>query len=448
MGTEVQRFPEESPYGKYLVKDLGIFYAISMTAGLARVGIRCFINRKIHLEEVLMIGCMLFYTAYMLCVAVYLEKGTNLMNTAEDFIMLINHDERFRVIGSKASLASWYLYCICIWGCKCTWWCVMRKFAIINGKRSLAVILAGWFLLVTFLAAMITISAICTPFTDYWQINPLPAVRECHDTYRTMLIVGSLNIASDIPLLVTPIPFVMKLRAPIRRKAGLYFLFGLGLLVIGAAFGRMAEVTSLRCLGSSTFWALVETTCAFVIVNTPGIASLFKYISRKKQLKQDFARRRLFQAAHTSADPYQMGQTPPNTLESPYRRHHRLSDHSLPYNDSASEEETASITEANIIKDLTSVTIISAGVETGNEESFEDTDDTSIGTADGTSQHSSGSSAPNTAIDYGSIYYPDSLETGQESEGHSMQDDMTAESDLGQLFRSSADLEQGHIHAI
>lgn len=177
MGTEVQRFPEESPYGKYLVKDLGIFYAISMTAGLARVGIRCFINRKLHLEEVLMIGCMFFYTAYMLCVAVYLEKGTNLMNTAEDFIMLINHDERLRVIGSKASLASWYLYCLCIWGCKCTWWCVMRKFAIINGKRSLAVILTGWFLLVTFLAAVITISAICTPFTDYWQINPLPAVR-------------------------------------------------------------------------------------------------------------------------------------------------------------------------------------------------------------------------------------------------------------------------------
>ncbi|KAH0605486.1 uncharacterized protein H6S33_004708 [Morchella sextelata] len=445
MGTEVQRFPEESPYGKYLVKDLGIFYAISMTAGLARVGIRCFINRKIQLEEVLMIGCMLFYTAYMLCVAVYLEKGTNLMNTAEDFIMLINHDERLRVIGSKASLASWYLYCICIWGCKCTWWCVLRQFAVTNGKRSLTVILAGWFLLATFLAAMITISAICTPFTDYWKINPLPAVRECHDTYRTMLIVGSLNIASDIPLLVTPIPFVMKLRAPIRRKVGLYFLFGLGLLVIGAAFGRMAEVTSLRCLGSSTFWALVETTCAFVIANTPGIASLFKHRQRQKQLRQDAERRKLFQAAHT-ADPFQMGRPPPNTLESPYRRHHRLSDHSLLYSDSASEEETAPTTEANKIKDLTSVTIISAGVETG--ESSEDTDDSSTGTADGTSQHSSGSSAVNTAIDYGSIYYPDSLETGQESEGHSLQDDMSAESDLGQLLRNSADLEQGHVHAI
>jgi hypothetical protein len=141
-----------------------------------------------------------------------------------------------------------------------------------------------------------------------------------------------------------------------------------------------------------------------------------------------------------------MGRPPPNTLESPYRRHHRLSDHSLLYSDSASEEETAPTTEANKIKDLTSVTIISAGVETG--ESSEDTDDSSTGTADGTSQHSSGSSAVNTAIDYGSIYYPDSLETGQESEGHSLQDDMSAESDLGQLLRNSADLEQGHVHAI
>lgn len=79
---------------------------------------------------------------------------------------------------------------------------------------------------------------------------------ECSDGYHTMLIIGSLNVISDIPLLAIPIPIVMKLQVGWRQKTALFVLFGVGVCAVAAAFGRMVEVSFSPLSGPSTFWAL------------------------------------------------------------------------------------------------------------------------------------------------------------------------------------------------
>lgn len=79
---------------------------------------------------------------------------------------------------------------------------------------------------------------------------------ECTDGYHMLLIIGSLNILTDIPLLAIPLPIVLRLQIGWRQKTLLCLLFGVGVCAMAAALGRILEVSINAPSGPSTFWAL------------------------------------------------------------------------------------------------------------------------------------------------------------------------------------------------
>lgn len=85
-----------------------------------------------------------------------------------------------------------------------------------------------------------------------------------------LLIIGSLNILTDIPLLAIPLPIVLKLQIGWRQKTLLCLLFGVGVCAMAAALGRIVEVSLNSPSGPSTFWALTGSLLLLLLLPFPS----------------------------------------------------------------------------------------------------------------------------------------------------------------------------------
>lgn len=72
----------------------------------------------------------------------------------------------------------------------------------------------------------------CRPLAKGWDVS----ITDGHCINRPALYVGtaSLNIATDIMILLIPIPMVIRLKLPLQQKIGLAGMFGVGSLSVPA----------------------------------------------------------------------------------------------------------------------------------------------------------------------------------------------------------------------
>lgn len=66
----------------------------------------------------------------------------------------------------------------------------------------------------------------CRPFNKHWDVRVTEG--SCVDRPAIYICTAALGIASDLLLLVMPMPMIMRLQMPPRQKAGLVLLFGIG----------------------------------------------------------------------------------------------------------------------------------------------------------------------------------------------------------------------------
>src|SRR4051812_26624874 len=81
-----------------------------------------------------------------------------------------------------------------------------------------------WFLLATFIAAVIADLTECHPITHYWQVVPDPGAK-CRQGYAQLITMGSANVITDILLVVFPIPIIIRSKMTVKRKVQLVPLF-------------------------------------------------------------------------------------------------------------------------------------------------------------------------------------------------------------------------------
>ncbi len=109
----------------------------------------------------------------------------------------------------------------------------------------------------------ITVMAICRPFAYNWDFT-IPSGK-CGNRPASYITVGFFHIATDIMILIIPIPFLLKLQLGRAKKISLLAIFGLGFgyghrsifvlfvsanLPSGAA--SSASFASLNCFKSHT----------------------------------------------------------------------------------------------------------------------------------------------------------------------------------------------------
>ncbi|CAN9310184.1 unnamed protein product [Alternaria sp. RS040] len=92
---------------------------------------------------------------------------------------------------------------------------------------------ASMFLVVGYnIALVFPLIFACTPFRRNWDVTITEG--SCIDRTPLYMATAVLNMATDILLLILPIPMVVKLQMPRVQKAGLICIFGVGSLLIEA----------------------------------------------------------------------------------------------------------------------------------------------------------------------------------------------------------------------
>ncbi|KAF3933965.1 hypothetical protein ABW19_dt0208149 [Dactylella cylindrospora] len=167
---------------------------------------------------------------------IVLKYGTN--NTQTD--LLSDEDIRKREIGSGIVLAARVFFVVYIWVQK---FCITEFYKRLTtqfwrGVYDVGLKVVRWGLLITGVAAVISVFVECQPFDHYWQVKPDPGPK-CRNGAVPLLVTGSLDIFTDVILVIFPIPAIIYSKMPNKRKGQLISLFSLSLIVVGVVCGRI-----------------------------------------------------------------------------------------------------------------------------------------------------------------------------------------------------------------
>ncbi|KAL9100069.1 MAG: hypothetical protein Q9163_004510 [Psora crenata] len=94
-------------------------------------------------------------------------------------------------------------------------------------------------------------------------------------------VIGGFNIATDLIILVMPVPIILNLQLERRRKLGLLVVFGTGVFVVASTIVReIIVVRTLRDFDQSrvtvpeTVWLTVENDIGIICACLPTLAQL------------------------------------------------------------------------------------------------------------------------------------------------------------------------------
>ncbi|KAJ2989624.1 hypothetical protein NUW58_g3378 [Xylaria curta] len=131
-----------------------------------------------------------------------------------------------------------------------------------------------------YLVAIIVESRQCTPRERIWDRT---VQGTCLDT-KALEVLSSINVVSDVVLLIIPQFVIWRLGAPTRKKAGMTLIFAVGLLHSGtiSAILRLTATQEHSKTEDSTysaapvyFWALSELTSIFIVYGLPAVPTAF-----------------------------------------------------------------------------------------------------------------------------------------------------------------------------
>ncbi|PKY07415.1 hypothetical protein P168DRAFT_279388 [Aspergillus campestris IBT 28561] len=258
-------------------------YAIGMCFLALKVFTRVhsFGIRGLQLDDLFAVLAMIFWTLVSVII-LYLQKyGSNIADakTVDSFpdSMVPN-----LILGSKLAFTNWIWYLSYIWSLKGVLLCLYHKMTI-DGRagthRHRTVYLASAFCAITYLACLLAHVCVCTPITKNWQVRPYPG-EKCTLRKDLYVVIAILNVASDLLVMIIPIPILLKLQIPPARKIILIILFCSGIFVmISTVLRAYYSIKSINTLTIALGWADRECFVAAIIASLPGIKPLFRNTS-------------------------------------------------------------------------------------------------------------------------------------------------------------------------
>ncbi|KAI8630115.1 hypothetical protein F5Y19DRAFT_428721 [Xylariaceae sp. FL1651] len=142
-----------------------------------------------------------------------------------------------------------------------------------------------WLNVVYYIAATVVESMQCTPRELIWD----PTVEgTCLNTKAVEVTSASVNVVSDIVILIAPQFVIWRLQLSTAKKFGVASIFAVGLFgTISAIFRLVATQSYLiskdatYTVGPVGFWAYGELTSVFLVYGLPGIPAAFAGASTK-----------------------------------------------------------------------------------------------------------------------------------------------------------------------
>ncbi|KAF9890556.1 hypothetical protein FE257_005687 [Aspergillus nanangensis] len=225
-------------------------------------------------DDYFAIVSLLFWTAELTMLELIGQYGTNIGFT-DDQRAALTADEIDRFArGSKCLLAGWTCYVTLIWSLKACMLFFYNRLTLGLFQQKL-VKLNAVLCACTYVAVIFTIFLHCRPLHMNWQVYPDPGLN-CSADYVNYIVIAVTNVVTDAILVSIPIPLLLKVRLPLRRKLIIGVLLCGGIFVMAATLLRcILSLQSIDSINTSTIWAIRETFVAILAVNAPCIKPAF-----------------------------------------------------------------------------------------------------------------------------------------------------------------------------
>lgn len=126
----------------------------------------------------------------------------------------------------------------------------------------------------------------CIPFDFNWlgwkgDYGP----HHCLDINVLAFVAGGLSISHDIIILVLPLPLLYKLNISRRKKAGIFFMFSLGVFILITSCVRLRYIVLFTSSLNPTWdftdpliWSGVEVSVSMIVVCLPAVRTLLSRV--------------------------------------------------------------------------------------------------------------------------------------------------------------------------
>ncbi|KAK6332590.1 hypothetical protein TWF730_004249 [Orbilia blumenaviensis] len=260
--------------GHYLLPLIGILFAMSTIATALRIYTRLFVLRTFGHDDILILPAYLAALAIIIAEIKSLEAGWGLH--VWDFLL---EQARLLVISGYVVQVS---VGVCCWLTKMSILLSYLRFA--QGKLRLWVKLSLVFVTLWSIALLVPMILSCYPPHLYWDYYVRTPDMKCFSPFQIRILQYtscSLNIFSDVIILILPLPTVWNLKMPPRQKWTCALIFMLWTVATIAAVLRLANtVTYFQVFDASWYgydlWVYVtlESNLAVVCACAPGIKPL------------------------------------------------------------------------------------------------------------------------------------------------------------------------------
>ncbi|KAF4835455.1 hypothetical protein CGCSCA4_v012628 [Colletotrichum siamense] len=154
------------------------------------------------------------------------------------------------------------------------WWCCMG----VVGFQCL------WGIL-----CIILLNMQCTPHNAIWEFY---VSSKCFALPKVMLTSASVQVATDIVMVLLPQRIIWGLQMNLQRKIGISIIFGVGILASIAACFRLDHTIAfaqaadtMYFIGPLLFWACAEMTCGFFILSVPCLPKIIRESGLPRKVK-------------------------------------------------------------------------------------------------------------------------------------------------------------------
>ncbi|KAJ5119753.1 hypothetical protein N7448_010422 [Penicillium atrosanguineum] len=140
------------------------------------------------------------------------------------------------------------------------------------------------FIIISSLWMVISGFVFCVPIHTFWSGHILAAEAHCLPVGPVWYANAAMQIFSDVAILILPMPLLWKLHLPLRQRAGIMIVFGVGILVIATSSARLYELWKMVNGGDFTktnenaaVWSSLEANVSIICACLPP---LHPFISR------------------------------------------------------------------------------------------------------------------------------------------------------------------------
>jgi hypothetical protein len=102
----------------------------------------------------------------------------------------------------------------------------------------------------------------------------ISAIGKCPQAPVQLITFVALNIATDLGLIVMPMPWLFRMKRSLRQRLSLIGLFSIGFLLIAIAFVRLPIYGSGTSQVNRNTWGSVEAFAAAFVANVPTLFAL------------------------------------------------------------------------------------------------------------------------------------------------------------------------------